>query len=93
MAETYASAVFSRSRISLPVLKNGTCFLSTETWAPVAAGAGRTVLDREGAEAAQLDPVAARECVDDLAKDGVDDIFDVTLVEVRILCRNALYEF
>src|SRR5690349_10272656 len=28
-------ALFSRSRISLPVLKNGTDFCATETWAPV----------------------------------------------------------
>src|ERR1700720_2485270 len=34
--------------------------------ARIAAGAGRTVLDREGAEAAQLDPVAARHRRDDL---------------------------
>ena len=45
----------------------------------VAAGARRTILDREGAEAAQLDPIAARERIDDLAEDRVDDILDVAL--------------
>src|SRR6476661_6001668 len=33
---SYAAGVlFNRSRISLPVLKNGTDFCATETWAPV----------------------------------------------------------
>src|SRR5215831_12828967 len=43
--------------------------------ARVAARPCRTVLDGEGAEAAQLDAVAARHRSDDLAEDGVDDVF------------------
>ena len=54
---------FSRSRISLPVLKNGTNFRDRDmvAGARIAAGAGRALLDREGAEAAQFHPVAARQ--------------------------------
>src|SRR5579883_472399 len=60
--------------------------------ARVAPRAGRTVLDREGAEAAQLDPVAARHRGDDLAQDGVDDVLDIALIEVRILRRDTLHQ-
>jgi hypothetical protein len=87
--------LFSRSRISLPVLKNGTDFWSTETCAPVRGlrpGAGRAMLDRERPETAQLDAVAARERRRDLAENRVDDVFDVALVEMRVLSGNALNE-
>src|SRR5215471_9812900 len=61
--------------------------------ARIAAGAGRSVLDREGAETAQLDPVAARERVDDLAEDRVDDVLDIALIKMRILRGDALNQF
>src|SRR5262249_28270376 len=51
-----------------------------------------TILDGEGAEAAQLDAVAARHRSDDLAEDGVDDVLHVALIEVRVLRRDALHE-
>src|SRR5215467_10570502 len=60
--------------------------------ARVAAGPRRAVLDGEGAEAAQLDPIAARHGRDDLTENGVDDIFHVALVEMRVLRRDALHE-
>src|SRR5262249_38653749 len=60
--------------------------------ARVAAGPRRAVLDGEGAKAAQLDPVAARHRRDDLAENGVDDVFHVALVEMRVLRRDALHE-
>ena len=60
--------------------------------ARIAAGAGRPVLDREGAEAAQLDAVALRHGVGDLAEDGVDDVLDVALIEVGVLGGDALHE-
>ena len=69
--------------------------MSTATWAPVrgiAAGPGRPVLDREGAEAAQLDAVALGHSARDLTKDRVDDVFDVALIKMRVLSRNALDE-
>ena len=61
--------------------------------ARIAAGARRTVLDREGAEAAQLDTVAARQRGGDLVEDGVDDVLDVALIEMRVLRRDLLDEF
>src|SRR5712691_10791351 len=60
--------------------------------ARIAAGAGRTVLDGESAEAAQLDAVAAGHGRDDLAEDGVDDVLHVSLIEMRVLRRDALHE-
>src|SRR5262245_56662934 len=48
--------------------------------ARVAAGAGRTILDGERAEAAQLDAIAPRHGGDDLAENGVDDVLHVALV-------------
>jgi hypothetical protein len=61
--------------------------------ARVAAGACRPVLDREGAEAAQLDAVTARQGGDDLAENRVDDVLDVALVEMWVLRGDPLYEF
>src|SRR5712692_1175803 len=61
--------------------------------ARVAAGARRPMLDRERAEAAQLDTVAARERVDDFAEDRVDDVLDVALIKVRILRGDTLDQF
>src|SRR5712691_8905511 len=60
--------------------------------ARIAAFARRPILHREGAEAAQLHPVAARQGGGDLVEDGVDDVFDVPLIKVRILRRNPLNE-
>src|SRR5665647_2768650 len=58
--------------------------------ARIAAGARWPVLDREGAEAAQLDAVTLRHGIGDLAEDGVDDVLDVALIEVGVLGGNAL---
>src|SRR5690242_19307847 len=60
--------------------------------ARIAARTGGPVLDREGAKTAQLDPIAARHRGDYLAQDGVDDVLDVALVEMRVLLRNPLHE-
>src|SRR4029079_2272948 len=53
--------------------------------ARVASALRGAVRDRKRAEAAQLDAVAACERGRDLAKDGVDDVLDVALVQVRVL--------
>jgi len=53
--------------------------------------AGRFFTEK-AAEAAQLDPVAARHGGDDLAQDRIHDILDVTLIEMRILLGNPLHE-
>src|SRR5919108_4638774 len=58
----------------------------------IAPGAGWTVLDRKSTEAAQLDPVAARHRRGDLAENGVDDVFHVALIEMRVLRSDALHE-
>src|SRR5215475_10500677 len=60
--------------------------------ARIASGPRRAVLDREGPETAQLDPIAARHRRSDLAENGVDDIFHVTLIEMRVLRSDALHE-
>jgi len=59
----------------------------------VPPGSGRPVLYRKGAKTAEFDSVALCHCAGDLAKDRVDDIFDVALIKMRILGRNALNEF
>jgi hypothetical protein len=48
------------------------------------------VLHRKGAKAAQFDAIAFGHGGGYFAKDGVDDIFDVTLVEMGILGGNSL---
>src|SRR5438552_3934954 len=60
--------------------------------AGVSAGAGRSILDREGAESPELDPIAARHRADDLAENGIDDVLDITLIKMRVLRRNALHK-
>src|SRR5262249_14969109 len=52
--------------------------------ARIASQPGIALLHREGAEAAQLDPVAAGERRRNLVEDGGNDAFDVALVKVRI---------
>src|SRR2546421_12449425 len=58
----------------------------------IAPGTRRTVLDRKRTEAAQLDPIAARHGRSDLAENGVDDVFHIALVEMRVLRGYALHE-
>jgi hypothetical protein len=58
----------------------------------ISTGSRRPVFHRKGAEATQLDAVAFGHGAGNLAKNGVDDIFDVTLVEMRILGGNSLDE-
>src|SRR5665213_316007 len=60
--------------------------------ARIAAQPRAAALDREGAKAAELDPVAPRQRRRDLVEHGGNDAFDVTLVEVRIALSQALDE-
>ena len=95
-ARQSSGLAFSRSRISLPVLKNGTIFSVTGTLSPVRGlrpVRASALLGRERAETAQLDAFAARQRVGDLAENGVDDVLDVALIEMRIARRHALHEF
>jgi hypothetical protein len=66
----------------LPVLKNGRLFsdLDADAGAGIAADAVAAPPDRERAEAAQLDPVAARQRSRNLAKDRRDDDLGITLI-------------
>ena len=95
-ARRYASdLLLSRSRISLPVLKNGTSFSVTGTLSPVRGlrpVRARRCLVEKAPKAAQFDALAARERLGDLAEDGVDDVFDVALIEMRITRRHTLHE-
>ncbi len=59
----------------------------------VASRARRTMLDRERAKAAQFYSVTARQGVRDFVENGVDDVFNVTQIKVRIAIGNALNEF
>ena len=88
-------ALFNRSRISLPVLKNGKDFCvdrHIRASARIAPGARRAMPDRERPETAQFDPVAARQRGGDLAQHRVDDVLDVAAVEMRVLPGNVLNE-
>ena len=51
------------------------------------------MLDREGAETTQLDPVAARQRSNDLIKNRIYDILDIPLIKVRVVLGDALNEF
>jgi hypothetical protein len=58
--------------------------------ARIAPRARRAMLDRESAEAAQLDAVAARQRCDDFIENRVYDVLDIPLVEVRVVLGDAL---
>src|SRR5271169_2640732 len=60
--------------------------------ARIATGAGLALFGRERAETAQLDALAARQGIGDLAEDGVDYVLNVTLIEMRIAGGHALHE-
>ena len=59
----------------------------------VAPDAALALLDGKGPETAQFDTVAIGERPDDFIEDGVDDILDIPLIQVRIAIRDALDEF
>jgi len=48
--------------------------------------------DRKSSEPAQLNAVATSHRADDLIENGIDDILNVALVEVRVLVCDALDE-
>jgi hypothetical protein len=67
------------------------CDVRAGAW--IASGSSRAFLDRKRAETAQLDAVTACQRGDDFAQDGVDDVFNVALIKVRILRSDTLNEF
>ena len=63
------------------------------TGARIAPGARGTVLDRESAEAAQLDAVAACKCRYDLLENRIHNILDIPLVQMRVVLGDTLNKF
>jgi len=61
--------------------------------ARVASRTGRAMLDRESAETAQLDAVAARQRSYDLIENRIHNVLHIPLVEVRVVLGDALNEF
>src|SRR6267142_433669 len=61
--------------------------------ARIATCARGAMLDRESAETAQLDTVAARQCRDDLIEDRVHNVLHIPLIEVRVVLGDALNKF
>src|SRR5262245_53984047 len=61
--------------------------------ARIAPGARGTMLYREGAEAAQLDAVAACECRYDLLENRIHNVLDIPLVKMRVVLGDALNKF
>ena len=60
--------------------------------AGIATRARRTMLDRERAKTAQLNPVATRQGCNDLIENRVYNVLDIPLVEVRVVLGDALNE-
>lgn len=61
--------------------------------ARIAAGARGAMLDRESAEAAQLDAVTARECRYDLFENRIHNVLDIPLVQMRVVLGDTLNKF
>jgi hypothetical protein len=59
----------------------------------IATGACGAMLDREGAEAAQLDAVTARECRYDLLENRIHNVLDIPLVQMRVVLGDTLNKF
>ena len=60
--------------------------------ARISPSAGRAILGRKDPEPAQFDPISSRQRGSDRIQDSVDDVFDVTLIEMWILRRNTLHQ-
>src|SRR5215468_4315428 len=58
----------------------------------IAARTSWPVLDPEATETAQLNAVAARHRGSELAEDDIHDLLNVSLMEMRVLRRDALHE-
>lgn len=65
--------------------------MSAGAW--IAPGACRTMLDREGTEAAQLDAVTAREGRYDLFENRIHNVLDIPLVQMRVVLGDTLNKF
>ncbi len=63
------------------------------TRARVAACASLALLDHEGAEAAKLNSLALCKSITDRIQDRIDDLLDVTLIQMRILLGELHDQF
>ena len=61
--------------------------------ARIAARARRTMLHRERAESAQLDPIAARQRSDDLIENRIHNVLDIPLIKMRVVLGDTLNKF
>jgi hypothetical protein len=61
--------------------------------ARITPGAGRSVLYRESAEAAQLDAITARERRYDLLENRIHNVLDIPLVQMRVVLGDTLNKF
>ncbi|MET4802022.1 hypothetical protein ABIA96_004605 [Bradyrhizobium sp. LB11.1] len=61
--------------------------------ARIATSARGAMLDRESAEAAQLDAISARECCDDLLENRIHNVLDIPLVQMRVVLGDTLNKF
>ncbi len=59
----------------------------------IAPCASRTMLDREGTEAAQLDAITAREGRYDLFENRIHNVLDIPLVQMRVVLGDTLNKF
>jgi hypothetical protein len=50
-------------------------------------------LSRKGSETPQFDSISTTQSVDHFVEYRVDDLLYVAVIKVRVLRRNALYEF
>ena len=51
------------------------------------------MLDGEGTEAAKLDPIAARERIDNLVENDIHDTLHIPMIEMWIGRGNFLHQF
>ena len=51
--------------------------------ARITAGTRRPVFHRKRAETTKFDPVSARQGICNLIENGIDDIFDITVIKMR----------
>src|SRR3954471_21709250 len=61
--------------------------------ARIAPRARGPMLDRERAETAQFDPIAARQRRNDFVENGIHNILHIPLIEVRVVLGDALHQF
>ncbi len=67
------------------------CYVFAGAW--IATHACIALFDRKSAKATQFNPVATRQGTRNLVKNRVDDLLDITLIDMRITVANLFYQF